>query len=83
MSSLEPGQKQSGWTADGIVKSSSRTVLDLRSRPLVNESQATDVAWIVMALQGEAGLDARRRRLGAGKGDGRLRREWKTGRRRF
>jgi hypothetical protein len=28
------------------------------SRPPVNESQATDVAWIVMALQGEAGPDA-------------------------
>ena len=27
-------------------------------RPPINESQATDAAWIIMALQGETGADA-------------------------
>jgi squalene cyclase len=38
------------------------------SRPPVNESQATDAAWIVMALQGEAGSEAESTRTAVGKG---------------
>jgi len=61
MSSLEPGQKQSlRWIADDIVKKQQPdgSWEFFLSRPPVNESQATDVAWILMALQGEAGPDA-------------------------
>jgi hypothetical protein len=62
MRSLEPGQKQSlQWIADDIVKKQQPdgSWEFFLSRPPVNESQATDVAWILMALQGEAGPDRR------------------------
>jgi len=61
MPSLEPGQKQSlRWIADDIVKKQQPdgSWEFFLSRPPVNESQATDVAWIIMALQGESGPDA-------------------------
>jgi hypothetical protein len=38
------------------------------SRPPINESQATDVAWIIMALQGEKGPDAESRHVALEKG---------------
>ena len=58
---LEPGQKQSlRRIADEIVRKQQPdgSWEFFLSRPPVNESQATDVAWILMALQGEAGPDA-------------------------
>jgi hypothetical protein len=61
MPSLEPGQKQSlRRISDEIVR---KQQVDgswefFLSRPPINESQATDVAWIIMALQGETGPDA-------------------------
>jgi hypothetical protein len=61
MPSLEAGQKQSlRRIADEIVKKQQPdgSWEFFLSRPPVNESQATDVAWILMALQGEAGPDA-------------------------
>ena len=61
MPSLAEGQKQSlRWIAGDIVRKQQPdgSWEFFLSRPPVNESQATDVAWIVMALQGEAGPDA-------------------------
>jgi Prenyltransferase and squalene oxidase repeat len=60
---LEEGQKQSlKLIADEIVKKqqpdgSWEFFANLR-RPPINESQTTDAAWIIMALQGETGPDA-------------------------
>src|SRR5215213_7977016 len=54
--SLEPGQKQSlkSITADVVKKQRADGSWDFfLSRPPVNESQATDAAWIIIALQGE------------------------------
>jgi len=59
--SLEPGQKQSlkSITADIVKKQRADGSWDFfLSRPPVNESQATDAAWIIIALQGETGPDA-------------------------
>jgi hypothetical protein len=59
--SLEPGQRESlKRIADDIVskqQADGSWEFFLR-RPPINESQATDAAWIVMALQGETGADA-------------------------
>src|SRR5262249_42309781 len=63
LSKLEEGQKQSlTLIAEEIVKKqhsdgSWEFFAGLR-RPPINESQTTDAAWIIMALQGEAGPDA-------------------------
>ena len=62
--SLNEGQKQTlKLIAEEIVKKqrpdgSWEFFASLR-RPPINESQATDAAWIIMALQGETGPDAR------------------------
>jgi hypothetical protein len=61
MPSLEEGQKQSlRRIADEIVRKQQAdgSWEFFLSRPPMNESQATDVAWIIMALQGETGPDA-------------------------
>ena len=61
--SLEEGQKQSlKLIAEEIVKKqqpdgSWEFFANLR-RPPINESQTTDVAWVIMALQGEPAPDA-------------------------
>src|SRR6185369_14526024 len=61
--SLEEGQKQSlKLIAEEIVKKqqpdgSWEFFASLR-RPPINESQTTDAAWIIMALQEETGKDA-------------------------
>src|SRR5206468_12016019 len=61
--SLEEGQKQSlQLIAEEIVKKqqpdgSWEFFAGLR-RPPINESQTTDAAWIIMALQGQTGPDA-------------------------
>ncbi|MBI2823481.1 MAG: hypothetical protein HYX69_02180 [Planctomycetia bacterium] len=61
--SLAEGQKQSlKLIAEEIVKKqqpdgSWEWFATLR-RPPINESQATDAAWIIMALEGESGADA-------------------------
>ena len=63
LSSLEEGQKQSlKLIADEIVTKqqpdgSWEWFATLR-RPPINETQATDAAWIIMALEGETGPDA-------------------------
>src|SRR3954469_9911551 len=69
--SLTEGQKQSlKLIADEIVKKQqpdgSWEFFATLRRPPINESQTTDAAWIVLALQGETGPDApepRRRAL--------------------
>jgi hypothetical protein len=61
--SLNEGQKQSlKLIAEEILKKqqadgSWEFFANLR-RPPINESQTTDVAWIILALQGQTGLDA-------------------------
>ena len=60
MSSLEEGQKQSlQLIAEEIVKKQqadgSWEFFATLRRPPINESQAADAAWIIMALQGETG----------------------------
>jgi Squalene-hopene cyclase C-terminal domain len=63
MSSLKEGQKQSlKLIAEEIVKKQQKDgswefFATLR-RPPINESQTTDAAWIIMALEGETGPDA-------------------------
>ena len=63
LASLEAGQKPSvKLIADEIVKKqqadgSWEFFANLR-RPPINESQSTDVAWIIMALEGASGPDA-------------------------
>jgi hypothetical protein len=62
-SSLSAGQKQSlGLIAEEIVKKQqpdgSWEFFATLRRPPINESQTTDAAWIIMALQGKPGLDA-------------------------
>ncbi|APW61737.1 prenyltransferase/squalene oxidase repeat-containing protein [Paludisphaera borealis] len=61
--SLSEGQKQSlKLIADEIVKKQqpdgSWEFFATLRRPPINESQTTDAAWIIMALEGEAGPDA-------------------------
>ncbi len=61
--SLEEGQKQSlKLIAEEIVKKQqpdgSWEFFATLRRPPINESQTTDAAWIIMALQGETGPDA-------------------------
>jgi hypothetical protein len=59
--SLGEGQKRSlGLIADEIVKKQrgDGSWEFFLSRPPINESETTDAAWLVMALQGEAGPDA-------------------------
>jgi hypothetical protein len=63
--SLEEGQKQSlKLIADEIVKKQqpdgSWEFFATLRRPPINESQTTDAAWIIMALEGETGPDASR-----------------------
>src|SRR5436309_386572 len=63
LSSLEEGQKQSlKRIAEEIVKKQrpdgSWEFFATLRRPPINESQTTDAAWIIMALQGETGPDA-------------------------
>ncbi|HEY2253047.1 MAG TPA: prenyltransferase/squalene oxidase repeat-containing protein [Planctomycetaceae bacterium] len=63
MPSLEEGQKQSlKLIADEIVSKQqpdgSWEFFKTLRRPPINESQTTDAAWIIMALQGETGPDA-------------------------
>ena len=63
MPSLENGQKQSlSLIADEIVKKQqpdgSWEFFPTLRRPPINESQTTDAAWIIMALEGETGPDA-------------------------
>jgi Prenyltransferase and squalene oxidase repeat len=63
LSSLSEGQKQSlQLIADEIVKKQqpdgSWEFFATLRRPPINESQTTDAAWIVMALEGEMGPDA-------------------------
>jgi hypothetical protein len=63
--SLSEGQKQSlQLIAEEIVKKQqpdgSWEFFATLRRPPINESQTTDVAWIILALQGEAGPDAPR-----------------------
>ena len=63
MSSLEEGQKHSlKLIADEIVKKQqpdgSWEFFATLRRPPINESQTTDAAWIIMALEGETGPDA-------------------------
>jgi hypothetical protein len=60
---LEQGQKQSlNLIADEIVKKQqpdgSWEFFATLRRPPINESQTTDAAWIIMALEGEMGPDA-------------------------
>jgi hypothetical protein len=60
MPSLEEGQKQSvKLVAEEIVKKQqpdgSWEFFATLRRPPINESQTTDAAWIIMALQGETG----------------------------
>src|SRR5262249_3435325 len=60
---LEGGQEQSlKLIAEEIVRKQrpdgSWEVCTTLRRPPINESQATDAAWIIMALQGETGPDA-------------------------
>lgn len=61
--SLSDGQKQSlKLIAEQIVKKQqpdgSWEFFATLRRPPINESQTTDVAWIIMALDGETGVDA-------------------------
>jgi hypothetical protein len=61
--SLEEGQKQSlKLIAEEIVKKQqpdgSWEFFATLRRPPINESQTTDAAWIIMALQGEIGPDS-------------------------
>jgi hypothetical protein len=61
--SLEEGQKQSlKLVAEEIVKKQqpdgSWEFFATLRRPPINESQTTDAAWIIMALEGETGPDA-------------------------
>ena len=61
--SLKEGQKQSlKLIADEIVKKQqpdgSWEFFATLRRPPINESQTTDAAWIIMALEGETGPDA-------------------------
>ena len=61
--SLEEGQKQSlKLIAEEIVKKQqpdgSWEFFATLRRPPINESQTTDAAWIIMALEGEMGPDA-------------------------
>ena len=63
MISLEAGQKQSlKLIAEEIVKKQqpdgSWEFFATLRRPPINESQTTDAAWIIMALQGETGPNA-------------------------
>ena len=63
LSSLEEGQKQSlKLIADEIVKKQqpdgSWEFFATLRRPPMNESQTTDAAWIIMALEVEAGPDS-------------------------
>lgn len=63
LSSLEEGQKQSlKFIAEEIVKKQqpdgSWEFFATLRRPPINESQTTDAAWIIMALEGETGPDA-------------------------
>jgi hypothetical protein len=63
--SLSEGQKQSlQLIAEEIVKKQqsdgSWEFFATLRRPPINESQTTDAAWIILALQGEAGPDAPR-----------------------
>src|SRR5205807_6109096 len=60
---LTEGQKQSlQLIAEEIVKKQqpdgSWEFFATLRRPPINESQTTDAAWIILALQGEAGPDA-------------------------
>ena len=69
--SLEEGQKQSlRRIADDIVKKQQAdgSWEFFLSRPPINESQATDAAWIIMAVQGETGADAEAHRASLEKG---------------
>jgi hypothetical protein len=61
--SLEEGQKQSlKLITEEIVKKQqpdgSWEFFDTLRRPPINETQTTDAAWIIMALEGETGPDA-------------------------
>jgi hypothetical protein len=63
MLSLGEGQKQSlKLIAEEIVKKQqpdgSWEFFATLRRPPINESQTTDAAWVIMALQGETGTDA-------------------------
>jgi hypothetical protein len=63
MPALEAGQEESlKRIAEEIVKKQqpdgSWEFFATLRRPPINESQTTDAAWIIMALQGEAGPDA-------------------------
>ena len=63
MPSLEKGQKQSlSLIAEEIIKKQqpdgSWEFFSTLRRPPINESQTTDAAWIIMALEGEMGPDA-------------------------
>ncbi len=63
LSSLEEGQKQSlKLIAEEIVAKQqpdgSWEFFATLRRPPINESQTTDAAWIIMALEGETGPDA-------------------------
>src|SRR5205085_2045006 len=63
MPSLKAGQKQSlKLIAEEIVKKQqpdgSWEFFATLRRPPINESQTTDAAWIIMALQGQTGPDA-------------------------
>ena len=63
LSSLKKGQKQSlKLIAEEIVKKQqpdgSWEFFATRRRPPINESQTTDAAWIIMALEGQTGPDA-------------------------
>jgi hypothetical protein len=63
MTSLKEGQKQSlKLIAQEIVNKQqpdgSWEFFATLRRPPINESQTTDAAWIIMALQGETGADA-------------------------
>jgi hypothetical protein len=69
--SLEEGQKQSlkSITADIVKKQREDGSWEFfLSRPPVNENQATDTAWIIMALQGETGPEAESHRASLEKG---------------
>jgi hypothetical protein len=60
--SLTPGQKQSlRLIAEEIVRKQqpdgSWEFFAALRRPPINESQTTDAAWIIMALEGQSGLD--------------------------
>ena len=74
LSSMTEGQKQSlKLIAEEIVKKQqpdgSWEFFATLRRPPINESQTTDAAWIIMALQGETGPDApqsQRRALSVG-----------------